>query len=132
MSLLSILLLVKISVTSLAVAFPFLALPGKKLENVTSVRASNALFFRLYGVAILALLVGYGFGIQQAENGIFPWGVIVMGLVSNGGAALFLLFSNSSKQNLFLGSFFGVIAIALMLAMFFPSVAVGSAGTHGA
>jgi len=72
MSLLSILLLIKILVTSITVAFPFIALPSHKLERVTNIRAPNSQLFRLYGVAILALLVGYGFGIQQAETGIFP------------------------------------------------------------
>jgi len=132
MSLLSVLFLVKILITSLTVAFPFIALPSHKLERVTNIRASNAQFFRLYGVAVLALLVGYGFGIQQAETGIFPWGVTVMGLVSNGGAAFILLSSKSGKHNLMLGSFFAAIATALMLAMLFPEVAVSGIGAQGA
>jgi hypothetical protein len=124
MTILSIILLFKIAITSLAVAFPFLALPSKRLEAAIRIRTSNPLIYRLYGVAILALLIGYGFGVKQAEEGIFPSGVITMGLVSNSGAAFFLILSKSGKHNLFIGYFFGVIAIALFVAMIFPSAAV--------
>jgi hypothetical protein len=88
---LGLLLVTKIFVTAVLVAAPFLFAPLTKLVAATGVNADRSLFFRLYGVAIAALLVGYGFGIPQAESGQFPWGVVVMGLASNGGAAVLLL-----------------------------------------
>lgn len=91
MSYLSLLLVIKISATALLVAMPFLFAPLAKLEATTGVSAKSAFFFRLYGVAIAALLVGYGFGIPVAESGQFPWGVVSMGLVSNAGASFLLL-----------------------------------------
>jgi hypothetical protein len=51
-----------------------------------------------------------------------------MGLVSNGGAAFFLLLSKSGKHNYFVGSFFGVIAATLIVAMLFPSTAISGIG----
>lgn len=128
MSWLTLLLAAKISVTALFVALPFLFGPLAMLEATTGVRAKSPLFFRLYGVAITALLVGYSFGIPAAENRQFPWGVVVMGLVSNTGAAFLLLRSDSSRSTGFwLGTFFAMVVFALALAMGAPDSALGKA-----
>lgn len=128
MSWLTLLLATKISVTALFVALPFLFGPSAMLETTTGVGARSTLFFRLYGVAIAALLVGYGFGIPAAENHQFPWGVAVMGLVSNSGAAYLLLRAAKSRSTGFwLGTFFGLVAVALALAMGVPDYALGKA-----
>ncbi|MDM8525493.1 hypothetical protein QUF80_19160 [Desulfococcaceae bacterium HSG8] len=117
MSFLSMLIILKVVITGLVVVLPFLFLPKSKLEKTTT-------FFRLYGVAILALLVGYCFGIKSAENNQFPWGVVCMGAVSNGGAALLLLLSRSGKQNLILGTFFALVTLGLVTAMVVPEAAL--------
>ncbi len=127
MTWLSLLLIVKIVVTSILVALPFLVLPKIKLEKVTKISAPSATFFRLYGMAILALLVGYSFGISPAENNHFPWGVASMGLVSNCGAALILLLSRSGRQNQYLGIFFSLIALGLITSMIAPEAALQKA-----
>jgi hypothetical protein len=121
MTWLSLLLATKITFTALLIAVPFLFLPKSALEKSTKMQASTPVFFRLYGVAIVALLVGYGFGIPAAEAGTFPWGVAVMGAVSNAGAAA-LLFAHArhSKANFLLGSFFCLIALGLVVAMGMP------------
>ena len=124
MSPLSILLLIKIATTGLGVALPFLFMSKTQLEKITNIHASSPLFFRLYGMAILALLVGYGFGIQQSESGHFPWGVVSMGLISNGGAAYLLLTGNSRKENKYLGIFFGLVAVALIVSVMFRTSVV--------
>ena len=124
MSWLSLLLIVKILVTSILVALPFLFLSKQKLEKTTNISAPTSTFFRLYGVAILALLVGYSFGIPSAENNQFPWGVICMGVVSNGGAASLLLISRKSKQNLILGIFFALVTLGLVTASIIPQAAL--------
>ena len=128
MSWLSLLLIVKIGVTALLIAVPFLILPKSFLEKSTSIKANNSGFFRLYGIAITALLVGYAFGIPLAESGKFPWGVTCMGTVSNAGAAVVLMaFSHGSNQNRVLSVFFGLIALGLIAAMILPHSAIQKA-----
>ena len=128
MTWLSLLLITKIGVTGLLVAAPFMLLPKSTLEKSLSITTPTPVFFRLYGVAITALLVGYAFGIPAAEAGRFPWGVAFMGAVSNGGAALLLLaYSPGSKQNRVLGVFFALIALGLIAAMTVPAGAMQKA-----
>ncbi len=128
MTWLSLLLIIKIGVTGLLVAAPFLLLPKPKLERALKLTAPTPALFRLYGVAITALLVGYAFGIPAAEAGQFPWGVTCMGAVSNGGAAILLLaYSQGSQQNRVSGAFFGVIALGLLAAMIVPANAMQKA-----
>jgi hypothetical protein len=79
---------------------------------------------RLYGVAITALLVGYGFGIPTANSGQFPRGVVYMGLVSNVGAALLLLQSSKTRITFLLGIFFAVIATGLIVFLIKPDLAL--------
>lgn len=127
MSWLSLLLIVKTVATGLIVALPFLLLPKPKLERMTNVSAPISVFFRLYGVAITALLVGYSFGIPIAENSHMPWGVIWMGTVSNGGAAIIPSASNAGRHNQALGVFFGIFAVALATTMLVPMAALQKA-----
>lgn len=128
MSYLALLLIIKISVTALLVALPFLFAPVTKLEATTRINAKSTLFFRLYGVAIAALLVGYGFGIPAAESGQFPWGVASMGLVSNTGAAFLLMRgAKSASSGFWLGIFFAIVAVALAISMSTPSLALSKA-----
>ncbi len=128
MSYLALLLVTKIAATSLLVALPFLFAPLARLEATTGVSAKSTLFFRLYGVAIAALLVGYGFGILAAESGQFPWGIVSMGLVSNAGAAFLLLrVSKPSSSGFWLGTFFALVAVALVISIGAPGQALSKA-----
>lgn len=128
MTWLSLLLITKISVTAVLVAVPFLFAPLAKLEAATGVNANGTVFFRLYGVAIAALLVGYGFGIPQAESGWFPMGVVFMGLASNVGAAVLLLrVSKPGSSGFRLGAFFALVAVALAVSMAAPAYALNKA-----
>ncbi|RQO60499.1 hypothetical protein DBR47_09070 [Paucibacter sp. KBW04] len=125
---LSLLLITKIAITALLVALPFLLGPQARLEAATGLSAKRPIFFRLYGVAITALLVGYGFGIPSAEHQQLPWGVVMMGLVSNTGAALLLLSSAKPRSmNFWLGSFFALIALALAASAVAPGLALSKA-----
>jgi len=127
MSWLSLLLVTKIAVTGLLVAAPLLLLPKSRLEQLTNITAPTSLFFRLYGVAITALLVGYAFGIPTAEEGRFPWGVVCMGTVSNGGGAILLLVYSQNNNDRVLAAFFGLIALGLIAAMVLPAGAIQKA-----
>ncbi|WP_163671012.1 hypothetical protein [Adonisia turfae] len=48
-------------------------------------------FLRLLGMAYLALVVGYYFGLMETLNGGHPINIVWVGIVSNGGACLILL-----------------------------------------
>jgi len=125
---LTLLLITKIFVTAILVALPFLFGTKSMLEATTGVSAKSTTFFRLYGMAITALLVGYGFGIPVAENHQFPWGVVSMGLVSNAGAALLLLQTSKPRSTGFwLGTFFALVAVALAISMSAPEHALNKA-----
>ena len=107
---------------------PLLFAPLDKLEAVTRVNAKSTLFFRLYGIAITALLVGYGFGIPVAESGRFPWGVASMGLVSNTGAAFLLLRASKPRTiGFWMGTFFALVGVALAVSMGAPGQALNKA-----
>ncbi|MBT0586143.1 hypothetical protein [Alteromonas oceanisediminis] len=124
MSSFTLLLVIKIMFTLLLVAVPFLLLPKKRLEQSTHSQHDNPLFFRLYGVAILALLVGYASAVPLSHAGVFSWGIATMGLVSNAGAALLLTLMGKGKLNGALAIFFSVIAVSLLMAMMFPEAAI--------
>ena len=115
---LSILLITKIVGTIAIASIPFLFYPQQKLEGMTQVSAANPGLFRLYGVAITALLIGYSFGLYDTLNGVFPYYAVVTGVFSNGGAALFLLkYAQKTALNTFVTAFFGVIAILLTVVL---------------
>lgn len=127
MSFLGLTLLFKIAVTLFLLA-PLMLGPARRLGPAFSLEAAHPLIFRLYGMAIAALLVGYGFGFAAAQNGAFPWGPVVMGIVSNGGAALILAAGArggaSSPAILAAMAIFGGIGVSLTLAAIFPQWAM--------
>lgn len=123
MTFFTLLIVIKITITLLLIAIPFLFLPLSRLTEITSCEIKEPLYFRLYGVAILSLLVGYASSISDSQNGVFPWAIAMMGLVSNGGATALLL-NNKAAQSPVLIMFLSLITVCLLLAMAFPQVAV--------
>ncbi len=121
---LTLVLLAKIGVTLLFVVVPLLIASSSRLEKSFGVTALSPTLFRLYGVAVLALLVGYASGFFYIAHVEFPWGVTTMGLVSNAGAVIALIMTGAWRANVPLGSFFAVIALALMVAMLMPELAI--------
>ena len=88
---------------------------------MTDVETASPTLFRLYGVAVLALLFGYATAIPNIQAGIFPWAIVIMGAISNGGAALFLVRDSSIWGRRILIVIFGGIFLALIASMAFPS-----------
>lgn len=84
--------LAKIILTIGAWVIPPLFLPTCLLSCLGFVVPEPIIFLRLLGMAYAALVVGYCFGYQQARKGERPLGVIWVGIVSNGGACLLLVF----------------------------------------
>ena len=117
MSFLSVLLIYKIVGSILLVCTPFLFFSQEKLEKLTKVQSQNTVLFRLYGVAILSLLVGYAFALHASFNGQFPFNGVIMGLVSNGGASIVMLSQGAWKTSKLPAAFVTSVAMGLVIAM---------------
>ena len=81
----------KIIATVLFWCIPLLVFP-EKLSAFGFPKHETYLFVRLLGWAYLALCVGYFDGLRASMKGIKLMGPIYVGLVSNGGACLILLY----------------------------------------
>ena len=124
-SFLSGLIAFKILVTFLFVCLPFLVLTTARLSALTGVSDSSGQIFRLYGVAILGLLIGYATAFPTLNAGSFPWGIVAMGVISNGGATLVLSMGRPSVTRRLFAPLYGSIFVALVLSMIFPDIAMG-------
>lgn len=122
-SFLSLVIAFKISVSLVLLVFPFLLASQERLERLTGTTAASPLFFRLYGVAISALLVGYAFAFPTLQAGQFPWSVAIMGAISNGGGSYLVLKGRTSRASRVQGYLFGGIFLALMVSMVLPDLA---------
>lgn len=92
MSNLSKVLIFKISGTMILWCVPLLLLPGYVLESIGFPHQENYMFIRMLGWAYLALCFGYYFALKASLNGKRLMGPIWVGIVSNGGACLYLLY----------------------------------------
>lgn len=90
---------------------------------MTGVSTASATLFRLYGMATMALLVGYGFGLWQSINGVFPWAAVLMGIVSNVGGAAILAFSKTASSRVYV-TIFGTIGLLLVWSGLSPNGAM--------
>ena len=123
MTAIGLVLAIKIGVTAVFIAAPFLFMPERRLVAMLGV-SSGGPILRLYGVAILALLTGYASGFGTIAQGQFPWSVAAMGIVSNGGAALVLFLSGAWRRMRLIGTFVAGVAVALILAVLSSSQAL--------
>ncbi len=124
MSFLALVLVAKIGVTGLFVGLPFFALPATRISAATGYDVGSAPLFRLYGTAIFALLIGYASGFWAIAQGVFPWGVVAMGLFSNGVGAAMLYGTGAWRQSRLVALFIAAIAAALLVAAAFPHRAI--------
>ena len=126
MNALSILILIKLVITIFTLAGPFLMLPREKLERQAGVSAKSVTFFRLYGMAMLALATAYSGGLWLSWQGHFPWTVVLMGSVSNCGAALVLLQLWPQRTHRVPAFVFGLVGTGFVLSALFPGAAIAS------
>lgn len=82
----------KIITTIVAWCIPLILFPTSVLEFVGFPEQSTYIFVRLLGWAYLALCVGYYFGLKESLKRKRFMGPIWVGLVSNGGACLYLFY----------------------------------------
>ena len=92
MSHLSKVLIVKITGTIFLWCVPLLLLPAYILESIGFPHQENYMFVRMLGWAYLALCVGYYFALKASLQGKRLMGPIWVGMTSNGGACLYLLY----------------------------------------
>ena len=92
MNRLSIVFVFKISATVLVWCVPLILFPSSWLEAAGLPWPDNDQFIRMLGWAYLSLCVGYGFGLKASLQGRVAAGPIWMGIVSNGGACVYLLY----------------------------------------
>jgi hypothetical protein len=118
-----LLLIAKVAVTGALVALPLLLAPSRRLASPDP-GPGGVVVYRLYGVAILALLVVYGSGLMEAMQGRFPWGVAAAGFVSNAGATAVLLFTGAWRSRPRMTLFFAAVALGLLAAAAFPEAAL--------
>lgn len=124
MTFITLVLAAKIVVTAILTAIPFLFLPQERLATLTGISSGGSTLFRLYGIAILALLVGYASGFWTVAAGQFPWGVVAMGLVSNTGAASIMYVTGSWRNAKPITFSITAIAVLLAIAAFIPEQAL--------
>ena len=108
----------KIIVTMGFWSFPLLVAPSFFLPQAGLELPENTILLSLLGWAYVALCVGYGYGFLQARKGIREKGILAMGVVSNGGACLIMLFN-------------AVIGMAPELTLFGNIIALGSVAFTG-
>ncbi len=90
MNALSVVFVFKIAATILFWCIPLLLFPAALLDAVGLPEQPTLMFLRMLGWAYLALCVGYAFGLRAALHGERLAGPIWVGIVSNGGACVYL------------------------------------------
>lgn len=122
MTYLDLILIAKIVGTAAFVGLPFLLFPSPRLIGLLRIEGAESAMplVRLYGWAVLALLVGYSFGFSWITKDTFPTGVVTMGLVSNGGATLLLALTGAWRQAVPMTVFLAAIATCLTFALANP------------
>lgn len=123
----SLLLLGKIAGSLVLFVLPMLVLPQARLDRLLGHATSSPAMYRLYGTAVLALLVAYAWGIVMAERGEMPWGVVATGLVSNAGGLLVMIVTGMIAKARTSAIFIGCVAVGLCAVSVMPNLALQSA-----
>ncbi len=116
MNKLSVVFVIKIAATVLFWCVPLICFPGSFLEGAGFPAQSSYLFVRMLGWAYLALCVGYAFGLKASLQGKRALGPIWAGIVSNGGACIYLGYFGFSGAWESWGSFIQLVGWGSMIA----------------
>ena len=83
---------IKIAATVFVWCVPLILIPAQLLEAAGFPEQDSYMFVRMLGWAYLALCVGYAFGLRASLDGKRLMAPIWVGIVSNGGACLYLCY----------------------------------------
>ena len=119
MSLFGWTLSIKVAVTPFAVVLPALLASPSWLDGVVGTSSAPVLY-RLYGVAILALIVGYAVALRSDLAGQDARWILPVGMVSNSGAALALLLSAKDITWVLAALFFGAVTVSFIFTALWP------------
>lgn len=122
MSALALLLTAKI-LLSLPLIATFGFANNSRLNNLTGQWGQDPLIYRLYAVALAALVVGYLAALFVALDLQIPWGMMWVGLISNAGAFVMIMTWSLNPRVRRAAWPFGAIAAGLALALLFPDQA---------
>lgn len=122
----------KISATLLFWCFPLILFPKQLLLSVGFPEQTTYLFVRMLGWAYLALCVGYFVGLIASLNGEKLMVPIYVGLVSNGGACLYLFYYGLNGEWSSWGFVVQLIAWSSILATFLITFGLYIFGIKGA
>ena len=106
----------KIAVTIFIWCVPLILFPQFLLDAIGFPEQNSYMFVRMLGWAYVALCVGYGFGLSASLKGKRAMGPIWVGIGSNGGACIYLLYYGISGTWVNWGIFMQVILWGSSLA----------------
>ncbi len=121
----------KIAATVLVWCLPLLLLPKAAIEALGFPAQDTYMFVRMLGWAYLALCVGYAFGLQASLAGKRMMGPIWVGIVSNGGACLYLSYYGLTDTWSNWGGAVQFIAWSSVLATFLITLGLYLYGVRG-
>ena len=121
----------KIGATVLAWCVPLIFMPASWLEALSFPGQDTYMFVRMLGWAYLALCVGYAFGLKEALRGRRAMGSIWVGIVSNGGACLYLLYYGALGTWTAWGVALQVVGWASVVATFLITAGLVFFGVRG-
>lgn len=131
MSQLSKVFVFKITATVLCWCIPLIFFPAALIESLGFPEQQTYMFVRMLGWAYLALCVGYWFGLQAALRGKRAMGPIWVGIVSNGGAFIYLFYYGVSGTWSEWGVAVQFIGWSSILATFLITVGLFVFGVNG-
>ncbi len=124
-------LAIKAIVTLLCVALPALFADPSWLNGIVG-EPSAAVLYRLYGVAILALIVGYGVAFRAHQKGQAALWILPIGIVSNSGATLALILFAKDITWVLAALFFGAVTLSFVLTALWPAAMTRTLSAKGA
>ena len=121
----------KIAATMVFWCTPLILAPAAWLEAVGFPKHENLMFVRMLGWAYLALCVGYSFGLRASLQRKRAMGPIWVGIVSNGGACLYLCYYGASGAWGSWGGLIQVVGWASAVATFLITLGLYVYGLRG-
>lgn len=121
----------KITATVLVWCMPLIFFPSVWFEHAGLPKQATYMFVRMLGWAYLSLCVGYWFGLKASLEGRRALGPIWVGIVSNGGACLYLLYFGSTGAWMTWGAAVQCIAWGSATATFLISLGLFRFGVMG-